>query len=181
MEASWADSCGDTALHRLCQIARFPSTSNDAILSLTTLLVNVADALIEDYAGSATVVCNNWRETPLHQFVAHCGFPNHFSDDETFLAASLPENHLFDLLELLSRDNACAIRNCLGSLPLHDACELSGWEIETRQTPPAPSCTVPLLLSSAILSLSKRCCHVCTILGGAQSTLWKHYLSLVTP
>jgi len=132
MEASWRDSCGDTALHRLCQVARFPFFTN--LYSMTCfarLLVDVAEALIEAHPGSATKACNNWKETPLHQFCSHCGFPNNMNDehdgDEDITAA--PENPMMDLLKLLSKDHACALRNCWGSFPLHDACGLPGWEV----------------------------------------------------
>jgi hypothetical protein len=98
---------------------------------LTNLLLDVDEALIEEYPGSATTARNNWRETPLHQFVAHCGFPNHFSNEEGLIAVA-PDNSILDLLKLLSRDKACAMQNCWGALPLHDACELSGWEVDTQ-------------------------------------------------
>jgi hypothetical protein len=137
-KASWRDSCGDTALHRLCQVARFPSLDDTGTvkISFAQMLVSVAEALVDahEYPGAATRACNNWKETPLHQFCSHCAFPNNNivvgdgGDDESLLK-HVEKNPMLELLKLLSRDGACSLRNCWGSFPLHDACGLPGWEL----------------------------------------------------
>lgn len=131
VEASWRDSCGDTALHRLCQVARFPSFSSlSSQVSFARLLVHVAEALVDAHLGSATRALNNWKETPLHQFCSHCGFPNNMNGSfENVIVTEDTENPMLDLLKLLSKDSAGVLRNCWGSFALHDACGLPGWEV----------------------------------------------------
>ena len=84
-EIVWADSCGDTALHRLAQMARLPSsfdsssdgTSSNSGFSINSNLnwiLKMAKCIIS--ANPAIVLAqNNWKETPLHQFAQHCGLP----------------------------------------------------------------------------------------------------------
>lgn len=141
LEASWKDSCGDTALHRLCQVARVPifHKMTSVVMSYAKMLVDVAEALIAAHPASATRARNNWKETPLHQFCSHCGFPNILNDEiESDVGATdieNMENPMLDLLKLLSQDGASELRNCWGSFPLHDACGLPGWELYSDRDP----------------------------------------------
>lgn len=129
---AWRDSCGDTSLHRLCQVARYPPVSQTYMASFTSLLLTLADALIS--ANPGTTVCNNWNETPLHQFVSHCGFPIQEPDEEEACIMSNQANPMLELVKLLSRDGACLMRSVWNSCALHDACELTGWEIDSSSS-----------------------------------------------
>ena len=77
-ESGWLDSCGENTLHRLCQLVRFDGNNIHVHHHHATrdeLILGVQKALI-DADPRADFTVNNWSETPLHQFVAHCGFDN---------------------------------------------------------------------------------------------------------
>lgn len=127
-EASWKDSCGDTSLHRFCQVARLPASP--LMWPKTKWLVNVARALIRADPNLTTAV-NNWQETPLLQFVTHCGFPlephrsewnanSDGDDDHVFMDAGV--NPMVELLELLLWGGAASVESYPNmNLPIHCA------------------------------------------------------------
>mmetsp|Transcript_26141 Transcript_26141/g.56625 ORF Transcript_26141/g.56625 Transcript_26141/m.56625 type:complete len:668 (+) Transcript_26141:226-2229(+) len=152
VEATWADSCGDNALHRLSQAARFgqfrpgPASStshgtasaqqqqpsppcewDDMVITLIKSIVNSAPSV-----ASAQ---NSWRETALHQFASHCGIGSsilgHSGDDSdgggiTVRDLSHPEtaDEVVQLLIHASPESA-RVCNYLVAPPLHEACSLS--------------------------------------------------------
>jgi hypothetical protein len=137
-EVLWKDSCGDTALHRLAQGARFPVSSDPLVLQKVDYLVYVAKALIQA-DPKATTAQNNWRETPLHQFCQHCGFPLELietANETTIPVLSRMRNPMMDLFSLLAGNGAPSVTNLWQAHALHDACELQGiTEDETSGNP----------------------------------------------
>jgi hypothetical protein len=123
-EVQWKDSCGDTALHRLCQAARLPSSAEH--WSKTQYFVDIYYCMLEAHP-LATVVGNNWNETPLHQFACHCGLPvnapflSDISEEEKEGSRSIT---IF--LRQLTRNGGAHVKNYWGSYALHDACDLQG-------------------------------------------------------
>lgn len=109
-EAKWVDSCGENALFRFCQLVRFQKeavteTENHAhedildrieemdasfasssskrklkLDSTAELTFFILKCLI-NVDKNALSTLNKWGETPLHQFVGHCGF--HYQDAAT--------------------------------------------------------------------------------------------------
>ena len=137
-EVSWKDSCGDTALHRLAQGARFPVSSDPLVLQKVDYLVHVAKALILA-DPKATTAQNNWRETPLHQFCQHCGVPLELietANETTIPILSTTSNPMMDLFLLFAGHGAPLLTNIWQSYALHDACELHAiTEAETLGNP----------------------------------------------
>jgi len=179
LEASWTDSCGENSLHRLCQLVHFPlherihgvslpntdttnhqSVSNKKIshskqkknLNAAELFLLVQNFVLEADSKAADAL-NNWGETPLHQFLSHCGFASKQTDDVDAINEILDEGTLFKLhfgcrdseietgvkdkgerispvlqfLDALLEANPDMIytANYLKALPLHEACTLS--------------------------------------------------------
>ena len=155
-ELFWTDSCGDTALHRLAQMARH--TSNQNVLFLCQIAKCIIDADI-----ATVTTCNNWKETPLHSFVSHCGFPHNFSDI-TQLPPSGSNNHMIRFVSLLCQRDAASLVNYRRCFPLHDAVEIA--QVEHYLHDPSASVEVvdfldkqhadiaQLLTSSAPLTLN---------------------------
>ncbi len=85
VEATWADSCGDNALHRLCQAAKFGDVRRGMTGSGGDRDQRLADPISWDDMALTTLKSilesspevssarNSWHETPLHQFASHCG------------------------------------------------------------------------------------------------------------
>lgn len=131
-ELYWTDSCGDTALHRLAQMARHTSHQN------VLLLCQIAKCIIG--ADIATVTTgNNWKETPLHSFVSHCGFPHNLSDI-TRLPPSGINNPMIRFVSLLCQRDAASLGNYRRCFPLHDAAEIA--QVELRHDTSSASGTV---------------------------------------
>jgi len=133
-EVQWKDSCGDTALHRLCQAARLPSltTYGDVSnLDKTQYFVDICHTILEVYPH-ATVATNNWKETPLHQFSNHCGLPSklppHTVNLNNLHSKNNKSNPILTFFLQLTRHGAIYRRNWWESHALHDACELQGLE-----------------------------------------------------
>jgi len=127
-EALWKDSCGDTALHRLAQGARFPVSADPHVMAKAEYLVQVAEALILA-DKTITTSQNNWKETPLHQFSQHCGFPSELvetANETTIPVLTTMENPMMEFFLLLGRHGAASVVNIWKSYPLHNACELLG-------------------------------------------------------
>mmetsp|Transcript_18168 Transcript_18168/g.30122 ORF Transcript_18168/g.30122 Transcript_18168/m.30122 type:complete len:475 (-) Transcript_18168:10-1434(-) len=123
-EVQWKDSCGDTALHRLCQAARLPSSTEH--WAKTQYFVDICQCMLEAHP-LATVMSNNWNETPLHQFSNHCGLPV----SAPFFAELSEEKKIgFSLIvtffQMLTRNGGAHVKNYWGSYALHDACALQG-------------------------------------------------------
>ena len=82
VEATWADSCGDNALHRLCQAAKFGPVrrivptggekEQQRSLSWDDMALTTLKSILESSPMVASAK-NSWHETPLHQFASHCG------------------------------------------------------------------------------------------------------------
>ena len=85
VEVTWADSCGDNALHRLCQAAKFGDVRRGMTGSDGDRDQRLADPISWDDMALTTLKSilesslevssarNSWHETPLHQFASHCG------------------------------------------------------------------------------------------------------------
>lgn len=162
-DASWTDSCGETTLHRLCQLLKFSLHerihgvhSTDSMdyrrsktLTPAELYLCVQRFLLEADSKAAQTM-NNWGETPLHQFLSHCGFASNPTDDIDEISEILDEGTPFKLhfgcrgsiadtdkgekilpmikfLDALLEANPKSISttNYLQALPLHEACTLS--------------------------------------------------------
>ncbi len=94
-ESGWVDSCGENSLFRLCQLARFHNSKNrcrdgqenDYIEDGERLrhrcddLILVVQKALMDAEPRAAFTVNNWNETPLHEFLKHCGFQLNDQDD----------------------------------------------------------------------------------------------------
>lgn len=79
VEATWADSCGDNALHRLCQAAKFDevggrrsSREQQRPISWDDMVLTTLKSVLES-SPKVPSARNSWHETPLHQFASHCG------------------------------------------------------------------------------------------------------------
>lgn len=117
-EVQWQDSCGDTAMHRLCQAARLPARDMDKARYFADLGYSIIKA-----NPMVSVTTNNWKETPLHQFVTHCGLPATKVPYDLELSDDCPIMTFF----LMLNDNGAAhARNYWQSYALHDACGLRG-------------------------------------------------------
>lgn len=152
-ESGWVDSCGENTCHRFCQLLRFHYNSSGDVLfqqKSDELSVKVLQALI-DAEPRAVFTVNNWKETPLHQFVAHCGFEKNdssFTDrnspmqDNNFGADTLegayishdlhsnvdvipPSVKVIDVL-LKACPKSIFTVNYEKALPLHEVCTLVG-------------------------------------------------------
>ena len=149
VEATWADSCGDNALHRLSQAARFgqfrPGPTSDGAASAQQqppppcAWDDMVITLIKSIVNSAPNVAsaqNSWRETALHQFASHCGIGSSITtghsgdgndgDNITVRDLSHPEtaDEVVQLLIHASPESA-RVCNYLIAPPLHEACSLS--------------------------------------------------------
>jgi len=177
IQASWTDSCGENSLHRICQLVHFslyerihgvsfPFTTNgQSILNMAIfnskekrnltaaeLALFVQKFLLEADPKLAHAV-NNWGETPLHQFLSHCGFASNQTDDVDAIneildegthfklhfgcrdmemeagakdagKKTLPMLQFLDALLEANPDSICT-PNYVKVLPLHEACTLS--------------------------------------------------------
>ena len=80
VEATWADSCGDNALHRLCQAAKFDYVGERRLsreqqrhpISWDDMVLTTLKSMLES-SPKVSSAKNSWHETPLHQFASHCG------------------------------------------------------------------------------------------------------------
>jgi len=165
-DASWTDSCGENALHRLCQLVKFslherihgvPFTNRINYRTSKTLtpaeLYLYAQRFLLEADSEAAQTMNNWGETPLSQFLSHCGFASNPTDDIDEICEILDEGTPFKLhfgcrgpiampadkdmgkkilpmlkfLDALLEANPKSISttNYLQALPLHEACTLS--------------------------------------------------------
>jgi hypothetical protein len=123
-ELLWSDSCGDTALHRLAQMARMVSAPsfnhhhspshnleaaadhNSSANNHAHWILRMAKCIIRANVDIVTVQ-NSWKETPLHQFVQHCGLPhqalfredhgNEEQDDATTTTNTSGRHHPYDV------------------------------------------------------------------------------------
>mmetsp|Transcript_19193 Transcript_19193/g.22194 ORF Transcript_19193/g.22194 Transcript_19193/m.22194 type:complete len:768 (+) Transcript_19193:183-2486(+) len=95
-EATWVDTCGENALFRFCQLIRFCNgyeitntyQNNIPSLSLSSSYVSLYSRKLDttaeliffvfqclvDVIPQSLSALNKWGETPLHQFLGHCGF-----------------------------------------------------------------------------------------------------------
>mmetsp|Transcript_21822 Transcript_21822/g.62158 ORF Transcript_21822/g.62158 Transcript_21822/m.62158 type:complete len:513 (-) Transcript_21822:109-1647(-) len=114
-DLAWQDSCGDTALHRLAQFARL---SGGATAQNVNFLIRIANTIVDADQG-LVLMQNNWKETPLQQFVNHCGMPpcvdasTEFTDKDARLFRKL--------LTILCAGNAARVPNYTNCYPLHEA------------------------------------------------------------
>ena len=208
-EATWVDSCGETALFRFCQLIRFDgldsiSVNNDdinekdtsklhhdglmkkiehlnsaqreytpnnndrksdnhdvhsnstaqqtlkLILTLDTtpeLIFFVFNSFIKT-DPNATNVLNKWGETPLHQFVNHCGFFHH--QHYPYSQHNGQEGGLSTIfLDAILKASPKSVyqTNFQRSLPLHLACSLS--QLNTDQ---------PFSSTDSMVSMDKLLC-----------------------
>ena len=133
-EILWADSCGDTALHRLAQIARLSGPDSSYNNNLSWIL-KMAKCIVSANPEAVSAQ-NNWKETPLHQFAQHCGLPKVWSyarDDDSLWyyenfgrkECSRKKDSLVALATLLASLGAASLTNYQGSTALHEAVQLS--------------------------------------------------------
>jgi len=132
-ESGWVDSCGENTCHRFCQSLRFHhAIDDDFSFGILEALIN-AEPMI-------AFTLNNWTETPLHQFVAHCGFKKNPA-----ILASTGLQHDSGTTDDVKNSNSCDVSasvkvidillkaapksiftaNYEKSLPLHEVCGLS--------------------------------------------------------
>jgi hypothetical protein len=174
-ESGWVDSCGENALMQICQLVRFhrhnsvhfptihtTNTSTNTSTSTSTsantnqqrhrqeqeqneLIIDIAAALIKAEPRASFTV-NNWNETPLHQFLGHCGWEQKQTSNASEGAQHShpmqlqndPDDHLdnfpshdrdFSILFLetliYSNPQSVFIENYEEALPLHEVCTLS--------------------------------------------------------
>ncbi|GFH43785.1 hypothetical protein CTEN210_00258 [Chaetoceros tenuissimus] len=111
----WVDSCGENALHRLCQFTRFGNSDLDQVK------YQVIKCLVESDSRVVYTV-NNWNETPLHQFVTHLGLTLESQDQ-----SRKEEGMNVKVLKLLATASpyTLLIKNYQQALPIHDACRLA--------------------------------------------------------
>ena len=114
-ESGWVDSCGENALMKICQLVRFHRSSTTTMtastgrtkttMSMSTtqqqhlreqrqnqLIIDIAAALIKAEPRASFTV-NNWSETPLHQFVAHCGWEQKHISNDTLIHGHAGHGH----------------------------------------------------------------------------------------
>ena len=153
VEATWADSCGDNALHRLCQAAKFGDvrrgmTGDQRLadpISWDDMALTTLKSILESSPGVSSAR-NSWHETPLHQFASHCGIGGadvmlgEYEDGATSsptactgktgglhvrdVAYPQTSDEVLQLLHQASPESA-SLRNYLLATPLHEACSLS--------------------------------------------------------
>lgn len=131
-EIAWVDSCGENACHRFCESLRFrPGLDEDLPLS-------VLESLIEAEPRIAFTL-NNWTETPLHQFVAHCGFEKDAIGTLTErIAQNVTDTNVEDAIQcgfptavkvidllLKAAPKSIFTVNYEKAIPLHEVCGLS--------------------------------------------------------
>ena len=167
-ESGWVDSCGENALHRLCQLVRFDTiydmytsagihanagihagihlgnnNGNQRQQRIDELTIDIVAALIKA-EPRAPFTINNWNETPLHQFVAHCGLEHGHgrahemhSDLHSNLnsqqSQSISQSHshvngfssMFLKLLINASPQSVFTENYERALPIHEVCTLS--------------------------------------------------------
>ena len=143
VEATWADSCGDNALHRLCQAAKFDevgerrsSREQRHPISWDDMVLTTLKSVLES-SPKVTAARNSWHETPLHQFASHCGIAdvdvmrNDDRENGTTSAMHVRDvaypqtaDEMVQMLIQACPESAC-LQNYLLATSLHEACSLS--------------------------------------------------------
>ena len=160
----WTDSCGDTALHRLAQMARYSGNVH--------FLIQIARCIIDSDITTVTAQ-NSWKETPLHQFAAHCGMPHRLEDFNVSYVLK-KENAMLNFVSLLCEEGAANLSDYQECFPLHQAVALPQVQQEFFQSPMASR--------EVVAFLQKQHADICDLLAkAAPLSLEKYNAEKQTP
>ena len=112
----------DRLLWRYCLASTSPN--GPTYVPPNVLFLCQIEKCIIDADIATVTTCNNWKETPLHTFVSHCGLPHNFSDITRLPPLGI-QNPMIRLFILLCQRDAPSLRNYRRCFPLHDAVEIS--------------------------------------------------------
>jgi hypothetical protein len=95
-------------------------------------LVGLVQQFLLEADSTCASISNNWGETPLHQFVRHCGFPETVTaaaSDTTTITCETTNSKMAPSIQFLdgliqAHPKSVEAVNYLNQLPLHEACLL---------------------------------------------------------